>query len=349
MLINFISGLTRTLAPDTGGAIGGTAGTGENSAAASAGTATQTSSAAVSTSSPEPMDLTSRLMSIFNAPETGAGNNVDTSATQPFNTEGQPTQGQIQTPPVEQPLLLGRFKSTDDLANAYRSLEGEYTRKGQELTQMRNMVTQFESMTQQAAMPQENNQQVPENREALKEKLLERFYEDPVGVFEEMQRSAVEQATQTINKTIAPINDAFQAQQEAAEVNRRAMEFAQDPANAGWQEFQGEMQQILETYPEMKKDPNVFQKAFIMAKGLRFKPQDINSMLQDPNVVQQLSSNEMLRNNIINSHLTQVNSVNTAFPPTIGAQGGASFAPPPNKPKSFDEARELTMGLFGRK
>lgn len=352
MSINFISGLsgsTRTLAPDTGGAVGASTGTGVTAAAVSTGTAPQSQPAVVTAPSSEPMDINSRLMSLFNAPEQGAGNIVDTPGQQPTQpiTPIQPSAPAISAPSPSQTLLLGRFQTPDDMANAYRNLESDYTRKSQELSNLRKQHDSAAQLPQQPLMPMQQTQ-TPEDRAAMKEKLLERFYEDPVGVFEEMQQKAVETATHTMGKTIAPISEAFTAQQKTESTNKLAMEFTQKPENAGWQEFQDDMKQIIETYPEMKEDPDVFNKAYMMAKGMRYKPQDVNSMLQDPNILQQLTANEGLKNTIINNHLAQVSGVNNNIPPAIGNQGGMSFAPPPNKPKTFDEARERTMSLFGQ-
>lgn len=82
----------------------------------------------------------------------------------------------------ESPLIAGKFKSQDDLVNAYKNLEKQFTQSRQ--------TKQFE--TQQPV------QQTQQSQEDFNERFFDDFQQNPLGVISYFVNNAVAQVTQPI-------------------------------------------------------------------------------------------------------------------------------------------------------
>lgn len=320
---------------------------------------------------PSQADLTAQAMAILQG-----GGNQPAEAT-PQQVQSQPTEGSPQNnpqlqdnggqvpgsqegqtpnqPPVaEQPgqqapsqqeqLILGKFKSPDEVVNAYASLEQFNTKTRQELAQERQEKEQLKAALQQ--MQQQSQQMVqpqaqePElTPEEANEQLMNKFYENPAQFFNEIK----EQAKQELMQQIAPIQEQYQMQQEQARWNEAVNNFA--TSHQDFQQWQPAMQEVLANNPHIANLPNGLEVAYAMAKGQNY--QDPNAILQDQNFVKQnILGNQDIKNQIIQEYLQSLNKGQQA-PTVIGGQvGGAMPMTPDNKPQNMDEARNIALKML---
>ena len=112
--------------------------------------------------------------------------NIEPANTENSNTETAQNEGQAQSAPSE--LLLGKFKSVDDLTKAYQELERHQGFQSQELGQLREQGAAINNITQLWAKEKEI--------QAAKEELMQasqiydkpEYFQDPA--FREMYKAA---------------------------------------------------------------------------------------------------------------------------------------------------------------
>ncbi len=113
------------------------------------------------------------------------------SVTEPANTENSNTEtaqneGQAQSAPSE--LLLGKFKSVDDLTKAYQELERHQGFQSQELGQLREQGAAINNITQLWAKEKEIQAAKEELMQASQKYDKPEYFQDPA--FREMYKAA---------------------------------------------------------------------------------------------------------------------------------------------------------------
>ena len=83
-------------------------------------------------------------------------------------------------------LIFGKFKSIEEAENAYKNLEGEHTRKAQELADLKR--------TQVATPPPPQHEEDPDE---LKKKLTDEFFEDPIGFMTTFVSNVTKKSTES--------------------------------------------------------------------------------------------------------------------------------------------------------
>lgn len=150
----------------------------------------------------------------------------------PGDEPGPKEPGEPKEPPKET-LILGRFKSQDDLADAYRNLEKKLGEQGQELGNLRQFKTQAETMLRQPQQPQKDP--------------IEQFWEKPTEYVDGKIRSVVE-----------PLHDIVIGQQK---------ELARGKVK-DFDKYEGEIDQILKQYPQLKSQPGIIPNLYKMVKAM---------------------------------------------------------------------------------
>lgn len=266
------------------------------------------------------------------------------------NTESQDNanEGQSEGTP-QNGKILGKFNSVDDLVNAYKNLESFTTQTRQELSETKQILDQLQAMlkAQQNGMPQpvqgqtepvEGQMDQQNDEEFDSEKFMEMFYDNP--------QEAIKQVVEKLVKPeIEPIKQKIEDDIQYQNWVRRVNEFARKtPDLAKWQ---NDIKLILQQNPELKNDPKGLEKAYAMAKGMRY--QDPSQLLQDEEFVNQnILQNEEIRNKIIQDYLSQLKKGTPPASIGTGPVSGSTPVTPPNRPTTMEEANKMALELFNK-
>jgi hypothetical protein len=263
-----------------------------------------------------------------------------TDPTQELQPSGEPG-----TPGPQQELIGGKFKSVDDLLNAYTNIESFATRKAQEAAQYKAMAEQIQNQQSQFQDPAPE-QTSPEEVDPLEdeEALSELLYSDPVRVIKMIKESAIREA----QSTVQPLLERDAQAQKQAEWQERVDGFAAEhPDLDRWSES---MARIIMENPELRDHPKGLELAYHAAKGQHYaEPPDPTIYLQDQDFVKNnIIGNEEIKNQIIQQYLTELQ--NGGQPLSIGQSqaGGSTPMTPPKRPASIEEAGEMALSWMNK-
>lgn len=263
-----------------------------------------------------------------------------TDPTQELQPSGEPG-----TPGPQQELIGGKFKSVDDLLNAYTNIESFATKKAQEAAQYKAMAEQIQNQQSQFQDPAPE-QTSPEEVDPLEdeEALSELLYSDPVKVIKMIKESAIREA----QSTVQPLLEREAQAQKQAEWQERVDGFAAEhPDLDRWSES---MARIIMENPELRDHPKGLELAYHAAKGQHYaEPPDPTIYLQDQDFVKNnIIGNEEIKNQIIQQYLTELQ--NGGQPLSIGQSqaGGSTPMTPPKRPASIEEAGEMALSWMNK-
>lgn len=277
--------------------------------------------------------------------ETPNGATMPADPSQPPMQEPEQPSGEPGTPGPQQELIGGKFKSVDDLLNAYTNIESFATRKAQEAAQYKAMAEQIQNQQSQFQDPAPE-QTSPEEVDPLEdeEALSELLYSDPVRVIKMIKESAIREA----QSTVQPLLEREAQAQKQAEWQERVDSFAVDhPDLDRWSES---MARIIMENPELRDHPKGLELAYHAAKGQHYaEPPDPTIYLQDQDFVKNnIIGNEEIKNQIIQQYLTELQ--NGGQPLSIGQSqaGGSTPMTPPKRPASIEEAGEMALSWMNK-
>lgn len=266
------------------------------------------------------------------------------------NNQAAPTAEQPnQAPPDANALILGKFKSPEELANAYANLEAMNTKTRQELAQQAQ-----QSQATQAAMDQMkqqmnnvvNPQQAQQNQstpEQDNEKFMNNFYENPTQSIQQMVQQMIEKS---VMPQLQPMQQQYQQQQQKAQWDNAVSQFAQNTPDL--EQFKSAMANVLQKDPTLNNHPDPMQAlniAYNMAKGQQY--QDPNTLLQNQDFVNNnIMNNQDIKNQIIQQYLQDMKQNNQAPVVISGQANGATPVVPENKPQNMQEAKAMAMKLM---
>lgn len=290
-------------------------------------------------------DVSSKAQEFFNAamshvpPVSQEGQEEENNQAEELGTE-QATESidneEQQSEEQQEQLILGKFKSYDELAKAYANLEGFNTQTRQELAQLK------QTLENQPQTPKgESEVQVSESDlEAQKEEFLNKFYDNP-------QETVARMAEEIAKKMVEPIYKEREAAQKQQEWNIRATQFKE--AHPDMPEYTQHMVDFLSENPEIADKENAIELAYNYAKGLKYQaPKSHDELLNDPEFVQKIISNENIKNEILKATAAGIKKGNP--PPVISgnaATGGKPVVTPPQEAKSFKEAGQMFLKSLG--
>lgn len=263
-----------------------------------------------------------------------------TDPTQELQPSGEPG-----TPGPQQELIGGKFKSVDDLLNAYTNIESFATKKAQEAAQYKAMAEQIQNQQSQFQDPAPE-QTSPEEVDPLEdeEALSELLYSDPVKVIKMIKESAIREA----QSTVQPLLEREAQAQKQAEWQERVDSFAAEhPDLDRWSES---MARVIMENPELRDHPKGLELAYHAAKGQHYaEPPDPTIYLQDQDFVKNnIIGNEEIKKQIIQQYLTELQ--NGGQPLSIGQSqaGGSTPMTPPKRPASIEEAGEMALSWMNK-
>ena len=141
-------------------------------------------------------------------------------------------------------LILGKFKTPEDLAKAYSELEGKFTQTSQESAATKKTVEELQAKiqtisTQAPIKPEENDDD------------YQQIFVDPKGAIEKI-----------IEKSNAPFKDAL------FEMGKQAFK----AATPDFEKYEARINEIVATMPNLKTQPGIVGQLYKMVRGLDFDP-----------------------------------------------------------------------------
>lgn len=152
------------------------------------------------------------------------------------------------TEQVESTLLAGKFKSQDDLVNAYKNLEREFTKS----RQTKQTTTTQEQTTQQTQQSQGDPNEL----------FWTNFQQDPLGMLSYLVNESVSQITK-------PIHEKEAYQTLGKDIDSLAKEYKQIQSEEGLSNLFNKAQEIASSLgnEQMARNPRILKMAAIEAFG----------------------------------------------------------------------------------
>jgi hypothetical protein len=296
------------------------------------------------------LSVSQRLAALFE----GASTDTPAAVQQPVQVSQEPT---------PEALLAGKFKTTDDLVGAYQSIQSEFTKKAQSLSEFQRtadtlkaenerLAAQLAELSQGQGQAQQQDQFSTEDYGGLdSQSYLDQFYEKPQEVLSKTIESVVQKALEPFMQKVNPVVETVNAQMHQDNWNKATKSFME--ANQDMGDFTTEMKQYIQERGLSGSDnpEQVLQDAYIYARGMKYQPQqavDPKTYLQDPNFINEnILNNPEIVNMILQKQMAQINS--QPIPTSIaGQQAGQAPAMPTTKPKTLKEANSLFSDMFSR-
>ncbi len=262
---------------------------------------------------------------------------------------------------AEEQMILGKFKTQEDLIEAYKQAEKkiseygqDHSRARQDMDQLRHQVYRLQNFLAQQRSQPKQPEMTDEQREQMKQKFLDQFYENPTGTIEQMVQRRV---NDQLRRTVEPIQRDFQMQQQT-----RMYQDQIDQARAKYPDFddyQTVMQQIVkERGKYIAHMPDAVDVIYELAKSrgsrptAQPQPQQPESTpqsthnVQDPQVRQAILQDPSIRKEILRQYAEEVKAKRPAQ--VLGNQPGQPAATPPEEIRTTKDAKKASLSFFER-
>lgn len=245
-------------------------------------------------------------------------------------------------PPVEpepEPLIMGKFKTQEDLEQAYREAERRISQYGQQFSQNQQQMEQMQAQLQQFQQFMQRfqePQQSPEEVQERNQKWLDKFYESPIEALSEV-------VLQNVQQVVAPLSQKIQYQENVNRYSQQVTEARQKYPD--FDNFMPQMQEIIkEQGAYLSGLPNSVEVVYNMAKAQTIKSPD--DYLKDEAFRQKLLQDETIRNEILKQY---AQTVKDGQPPVVlSNQHGEPPLAEPMEIKSTQDAKKATLSFFQR-
>ncbi len=252
---------------------------------------------------------------------------------------------------AEEQMILGKFKTQEDLVDAYQEAERRISAYGQDgakarqdLEQLRGQVSQLQSfLTQQRYRQAQQPQQFQPTEEEIAEqnqKWLDKFYEDPLNALNE-------EVEKRVKKAVEPMQRDYQVQQAQRRYQQQVEEARQKYPD--FDDLQPQMQDIVKEQGQyIASLPNAVEAIYGMAKARvpQSQPQDTESLLQNEEVRQRILKDEGIKKAILQQYAQEVKQKQP--PPVMGKQSGEPASAPPEQIYSTKDAKKASLSFFQR-
>lgn len=164
-------------------------------------------------------------------------------------------------------MLLGRFKTADDLVKGYQELRRQLSREGTNKTQeLVDTVMGKPPATEPQAQPQQQVQQQPQQQqvspEQFRQQVQKAMEQDPAGTIMRLAQMA---AAQMMQQQVAPLYQRVQASEMKAVMSEMALTYPDFPKLAP------NISQLLQTRPHLRQlvlqNPAAIEDVYRMAKA----------------------------------------------------------------------------------
>ena len=243
--------------------------------------------------------------------------------------------------PQEEELILGKFKSQDDLAQAYQQAQRKISEYGQQQSQGQKALEEMRGQLRQLQdhfLKRQPEEQKPsaEDLEKQREEWLDKFHEAPIETIEQ-------EIKRRVGEAVSPIQQKLQYQEQVSQYQQQVEEIRKN--NSDFDDYLPQMSEIIQKQGQhLANMPNAVEVAYNMAKAQSMgKPEDL---LQDQNFRQKIMQNEGIRNEILKNYAQGVQEKQP--PVVIGNQHGEVPSTPPDELKTTQDAKKATVNFFQR-
>lgn len=251
---------------------------------------------------------------------------------------------------AEPQLILGKFKSTEDLVKAYQEAEKKISEQGQEkstyeqqLARERADRERFESIArdlyQRQFSQQVNLSQSPEQLDEAKKKWEEKYYEDPYSAVQEL----LEKERKTIfEQHVQPLQSQVQ-QAEAQRQFERQYNYLKTQ-NPDFEALAPEIEKVFGEKPHIAMLPDSLEVAYNLVKSRQAaQAGDPSALLKDQELRAKLKAE--LGQEVIKEYLEGVKS---GKPPAVIGQTGETPSTLPTKISSAADAKKAVIAHLER-
>lgn len=256
--------------------------------------------------------------------------------------EGNPPVEPSTPEPESEPLILGKFKSQADLEKAYVEAEKRISQYGQQFSQnqrqieqMQAQLYQLQQFVQRLQEPQQP-QLTPEEIQERNQQWLDKFYEDPLGMLNDVINASIQQA-------INPLANKIQFKERVDYYSQQVL--AAKAKYPDFDDYRPQMEAIIKEQGQYLAGlPNAVEVIYNMAKAQSAKSPD--DYLQDEEFRKKILVDESIRNEILKQYAQQVAS---GQPPVVlGKQQGEIPAVEPVEIKNTQDAKKASIAFFQR-
>ncbi len=264
----------------------------------------------------------------------------------------------------EEQMILGKFKTQEDLIEAYKQAENriseygqDHSRARQEMDQLRhqvyrlqNFLTQQRGQQQQPQQPQMTEEQV----EQQKQKFLDQFYDNPTGTIEQMVQQRV---NEQLKRTVEPIQRDYQMQQQTRAYQQQVNEAREKYPD--FDELQPVMEQIIKEKGQyLAAMPSAVEAVYGLAKARSYtqstaqpqqqpqeQPQE-QPVNQEDEMRQRILQDPSIKREILKQYAEEVRSKRP--PQVLGEQPGQPPSAPPQEIQTTKDAKKASLSFFER-
>jgi hypothetical protein len=232
--------------------------------------------------------------------------------------------------PVVDPILKDIHKDYSELNRTYQTTNQRVRELEQMNQQYQAMVQQFQQ-AQQFQAPQAPAPEPAVDLEAQREAFMDKFYENPLQAIQDLVSSQV-------NPVLQPITQEKQFQTDVQAMEGRYSDF---------RDLMPAMRDLLGEMPHLGDQG--LETLYLVAKGKTAQAAPTpDQLMQDPAFIQQILSNEQIRNQAVQQYMAQRQQTNQQIPVVMGSQpGGQAPSMPENKPQSIREASKMFLKSMG--
>ena len=265
---------------------------------------------------------------------------------------------------AEEQMILGKFKTQEDLVEAYKQAEKriseygqDHSRARQDMDQLRHQVYRLQNfLAQQRSQPQQP-QMTEEQVEQAKQKFLDQFYENPTGTIEQMVQQRVQEQ---LKRTVEPIQRDYQMQQQTRmyqdQVNQAREKYPDfDELQPVMEEIIREKGQYLAAMPSAVEAVYGLAKARTQTTQPNVQPQtqepvqeqsQSSGVIQDPEMRQAILQDPSIRKEILKQYAEEVRSKRP--PQVLGEQPGQPPSAEPQEIRTTKDAKKASLSFFER-
>lgn len=232
------------------------------------------------------------------------------------NAKNDVEKEEVATCPQQDGSQLGKFKDVESLLSAYNSLQAEFTRKCQKLSQT---IKDLEDKKDETTVDAKSEENIPDNISTISN-------QNPQNC-DDVCCSETESVT-------------F----KSPNWNQRVCEFLKNNSLAS--NYKTEISQEILADKDLQKSKNCLDLAWARVMEKEFKP--VKTIINDENFIRdQILSNEQIKKIIIEKYVEDLSK--NKPPKTINSGAGIGSFSSAKKPNNLNEAKDMVAEMFNIK
>ena len=229
------------------------------------------------------------------------------------------------SPNADNGSTFGKFKDATSLLAAYDSLQAEFTRKSQKLSEIQKKLDMFENRNVDGLAQENNKGSMDKSIDSVSTENNPQGESNKIDV--DCEINALKEKNEKQIAWKLKVDDFFSRHADAREFSR-------------------DIGKILKDNPELRGIDSSLEIAYKLAKSSReHKPAE---HLNDPKFVSDhVMKNENIKNQIIHEYLKSVKNTNSS-PKLLGGETNMIYSVPNvKKPRTIEDASKIVSKMFG--